>query len=96
MGEFRVSERAEAELLEVYLYGVAEFGRPQAVKYQLSLEHCFSLLAEQPRMGRLARKLGEGVRRHEHGSHVILYRDKGDHVLILAIVHGRSVRRLKL
>ena len=39
---------------------------------------------------------GNGHRRHEHKSHVILYEPTDDGVLILAVVHGRSVRRLKL
>ena len=37
-----------------------------------------------------------GVRRHEHASHVILYESVGTGVLILALVHRRSVRRLTL
>ncbi|WP_353640839.1 hypothetical protein [Mesorhizobium sp. WSM2239] len=35
-------------------------------------------------------------RRHEHGSHVAIYKEQPDHVLIVAVVHGRSVKGLKL
>jgi toxin ParE1/3/4 len=52
MPGYRVSARADQDLLDIYLYGSEQFGRPQAVKYQMSLEHCFELLAENPRMGR--------------------------------------------
>jgi hypothetical protein len=31
-------------------------------------------------------------RRHEHGSHVAIYKEQPDHVLIVAVVHGRSVK----
>jgi len=47
-------------------------------------------------MGRSAAGIAPGVRRHEHGSHVILYREVDGGVLILALVHGRSVRGLEL
>jgi toxin ParE1/3/4 len=47
-------------------------------------------------MGRKADAIGAGVRRHEHESHVVIYEEDADGVLILAIVHGASVRRLGL
>ncbi|MFK0208225.1 type II toxin-antitoxin system RelE/ParE family toxin [Agrobacterium sp. NPDC090283] len=47
-------------------------------------------------MGRAATTVGEGIRRHEYGSHVIFYEIDGSGVLILTVVHGRSIRRLKL
>jgi toxin ParE1/3/4 len=96
MSSYRVSERANDDLLDIYLYGVEQFGPLQAVEYQLSLHHCFQLLAENPRMGRTSETIREGLRRHEHGSHVILYRPEADHILIVAVLHGRSVRGLKL
>jgi toxin ParE1/3/4 len=96
VGEFRVSDNADEDLIRIYMEGHQQFGPLQAVKYQLELDHCFSLLADQPRMGRSAERIAPGVRRHEHGSHVILYREQEDGVLILAVVHGRSVRGLKV
>ncbi|MCE7030379.1 type II toxin-antitoxin system RelE/ParE family toxin [Jiella avicenniae] len=56
----------------------------------------FALLARNPRLGRPAEAIAPGVRRHEYRSHVILYEEMPDGVLILAVVHGRSVRRLSL
>lgn len=68
----------------------------QAGIYKDGLDHCFGLLGESPTMGRRAPLLGEDVRRYEHGSHVILYEGDREGILILAVVHRRSVRRLKL
>jgi len=78
------------------VYGGQQFGEAQAEHYHRDLAACFELLAAQPRMGREAKAIGAGIRRHEHGSHVILYEESGEGVLILALVHERSVRRLKL
>lgn len=96
MAEYRVSGRADADLLDIYLFGIAHFGRPQAVDYQMSFLHCFELLAENPRMGRTSPTIQAGLRRHEHGSHVVLYREEADHILIVAVLHSRNVRGLKL
>ena len=96
MAAYRVSSRADADLLDIYLFGAAQFGRLQAIEYQMSFEHCFELLAENPRMGRRSPTIQPGLRRHEHGSHVILYKEETDHILIVAVVHGRSTHGLKL
>jgi toxin ParE1/3/4 len=95
MAEYQISDRADADLFDIYVFGVRAFGRSQAVAYQLSFRECFEALAEHPRMGRLAEAIGRGIRRHEHGSHVVLYREEDGGVLIVAIVHGRSVRGLR-
>jgi len=96
VSSYRLTARANNDLLDIYLFGIEQFGFRQAERYKASLDNCFSILAGYSRMGRSAATLGSGVRRHEHGSHVILYREGEDHILILAVVHGRSVRGLKL
>lgn len=96
MSSYKLSRRADRELLEIYLYGLEQFGPLQAARYKAELDRCFELLASMPRMGRAADHLRQGVRRHEHVSHVILYKEFKQHIRILAIVHGSSVRRLKL
>ena len=54
MAEFQISGSAEQELLDIYLFGVANFGRPKAVSYQFELEGCFAVIARHPRIGRNA------------------------------------------
>lgn len=53
---FRLTERASAEMLDIYLFGLRQFGQFQADRYLNGLEQCFELLAGNPRMGRPARK----------------------------------------
>lgn len=96
MADYTLTERAEAELFEIAVYGYRHFGIRQAEAYAGALDNAFQLLAVNPRMGRAADVIGVGVRRHECGSHVILYEPVPDGVLILAVVHSKSVRRLKL
>ncbi|MBN9036875.1 MAG: type II toxin-antitoxin system RelE/ParE family toxin [Rhizobiales bacterium] len=96
MSSYRLSARADRDLGDIFFASIELFGPNQARRYRASLGHCFSLLADNPRMGRSAAGIAPGVRRHEHGSHVILYREVDGGVLILALVHGRSVRGLEL
>lgn len=96
MTSYRLTARAEGEILEIFLYGIEQFGLRQARLYKEEMERCFQLLSENPHMGRSATAIGEGVRRHEHKSHVILYEIDRSGILVIAVVHARSVRRLKL
>lgn len=96
MNSYRLTKRAETELLDIFLYGIEQFGLAQARLYSDDMARCFQLLADTPLMGRPALAIADGVRRHEHKSHVILYEIDGSDIVILAVIHGRSVRRLKL
>lgn len=96
VGDYRLTLRAEADIFEIFLYGLEAFGPIQAGRYKDVLAHCLTMLAENPRMGRPAEAIAPGIRRHEHQSHVILYEIDGPDILVLAVVHGRSIRRLEL
>ena len=96
MSEYVLTKRAEADLYDIFLFGYQQFGERQAEAYAAELERAFQLLANNPRMGRKAELIAQGVRRHEHRSHVILYEIAPDGVLILAVVHVSSIKRLSL
>ena len=96
MSSYALTKRAEADLFDIFLFGYEQFGSAQAETYAAELEHVFQLLADNPRMGREAEAIAPDVRRHEHGSHVILYEISPDGVVILAVVHTSSVKRLAL
>jgi toxin ParE1/3/4 len=95
MNRYRLTERADRDIFDIFLCGMQHFGLAQAQQYRDSLTGCFDMLAENPRMGRAADAIATGIWRHEHGSHVILYEERPGDVLILALVHVRSVRRLR-
>ncbi|TFF18407.1 type II toxin-antitoxin system RelE/ParE family toxin [Jiella endophytica] len=94
MRRFRLARRAEEDITEIFAFGYGLFGEAQADAYADGMFHVFALLADNPRMGRPAKTIAPGVRRHEYRSHVILYEEAPDGVMILAVVHGRSVAGL--
>jgi toxin ParE1/3/4 len=96
VSDYGLTKRARDDLFDIFLFGYEKFGERQAEAYAADLEHVFQLLAENPRLGRNADVIVAGVRRYEHQSHILLYQEMPSGVLILAVVHKSSVRRLSL
>ncbi|MFC5553344.1 type II toxin-antitoxin system RelE/ParE family toxin [Methylobacterium iners] len=94
MARYRLTRRAENDLLDIFLFGLEQFGDVQAQRYQAGFEECFRMLAENPLLGRSAHAIAPALRRHEHGSHVVLYEQDADGILIVAVLYGRSLRGL--
>ena len=85
---YRLSSLAEQDLDEIWLY-VAEDASPATADRLIDdIIDRFSLLAEQPRMGRLRPEFGEGVRSFPVENHVIYYRHENE-VLIARVLHGK-------
>lgn len=87
---YRISDAAYEDYLALYAEGVARFGATQAMSYSDSLEHTFELIAENPGLARLRTELKPAVRVHPHGSHMIIYEEMDDLVIILRIRHARE------
>jgi toxin ParE1/3/4 len=87
---YRLSRKAEDDLIAIYHIGVDEFGAAQAEGYFTGLEEAFSFLASHPRAARERREISPPVRAHRYKSHLIVYILDGDDVLILRIRHARE------
>jgi toxin ParE1/3/4 len=84
-----LSEAADRDLIEIYLYSHRQFGEAQADAYLLSLEACFSRLAQSPRLGRSAEHLRPGYFRFEHASHTIFYTLLDEGIRVVRVLHER-------
>ncbi len=86
---YRLTRRAELDLIGIYRFGAETFGLAQADSYHDRLEAMFRLLSEQPLLARERTEIDPPVRVHPCGSHVIVYvtTDDGD-VLIVRVRHG--------
>lgn len=88
----RVTLRAERRLRDVAAWTRDRFGPAQAVAYVGDLRASFDRLAEGTLAGRSARAAwGEGVRDElrfvKVGSHVVLFREGADEVVVLDVLH---------
>ncbi len=96
MADYRLSRRAEADLLGIYAYTDRTFGRYQADAYHAGLEHTFGLLAQFPLIGKAADELVQGFRRFRFQSHYVFYTEETDHVFVRALIHVRMNLRGEL
>ena len=88
---FRLSARAEADLIDIYLYGVEHFGHRQAEAYQDKIDHTIDLIADKPELARLREEITPPVRIHPVEAHIIVYLvDENRDVRILRVRHGRE------
>jgi toxin ParE1/3/4 len=86
---YRLTRRAEEDIIEIYLAGIAGFGETQAEKYHAGLVRAFDFIASNPLAARERREVSPPVRLHIHGAHVIAYLARTSDVLVIRILHGR-------
>ena len=87
MASFKLSRRAEADLLHIGAYTLDRWGNMQAVRYLAELEACCQRLAGVPMLGRACNRIRPGLRCMEVGSHIVFYRAASEFVLIVRILH---------
>lgn len=89
MAEYRLSRRAATDLEAIAAFSIDRFGIKQARRYRDELIACYSNLISNPSLGRRAEQLAKGLRRFEHGSHIIFYTREGDDVFVVRVLHYR-------
>lgn len=87
MAAFRFSHRAEADLLGIAKYTLRTWGKAQTARYLRDLEVFCQTLADNPSLGRPCDIVRSGLRRMEHGKHVVFYRQDRTSILISRILH---------
>jgi toxin ParE1/3/4 len=87
----RFSRRAEADLLEIAGYTLSIWGEAQADHYIREMESGCQRLAKHPDLGRPYDEIRPGLRRIEHGKHVVFYRHNATGILVCRILHQRML-----
>jgi toxin ParE1/3/4 len=90
---FRYSPLAESDLDDISAWSLKRFGFDQTEAYLLGIEQACVEIARIPLRARLHRGRRQGVRRVEHGSHVIFYSVEEDYVVIGRILHKHQLAR---
>lgn len=87
MAALRFSRRAAADLLSIGTYTLRTWGIDQTISYIDDLEACCQMLADNPALGRPCDEVRPGLRRKEHGRHVVFFRAEAESILISRILH---------
>jgi toxin ParE1/3/4 len=90
MARYRLSRAAGADIVDIYLHGVEEFGTAQAEHYAAGLKACFEMLADNPHLAREREELRQRPRAFRYKAHLIFYHAEAGGILILRIRHGRE------
>ena len=84
---YRLSRKAEEDIISIWLYGAETFGVDQADRYHNQLSEAFKLIALNPELARERDEIPPPVRVHPFGSHLIVYEIDGSTVCVLRIRH---------
>jgi toxin ParE1/3/4 len=87
VARFRLSRRAEEDLLGIGAYTLRTWGERQTSHYIGNLEECCRMLAGNPALGRACDDVRAGLRRMECGRHVVFYRVHSRGILVSRILH---------
>ena len=87
---YRLSEKAEDDVISISEAGIELFGEAQARLYHDALFDLFDLLAANPKMARERQELSPPVRIHRFQAHVIVYKIERNDILIIRVRHGRE------
>jgi toxin ParE1/3/4 len=96
MAEYKLAQRARADLIDIYDFTEGRFGAYQAEAYHAGLVRSFGLLADFPLIGQPIDEVAAGHRRFRFQSHLIFYTVQPDYVEIRAVVHAAQDIRPQL
>ena len=91
MPKFVVSRPAGSDVRGIIRYTRLQWSAEQAARYAAGLRECFLKLAQSPGMGRGCDSVSIGLRRFEHGKHVVFYRIVTGGILIVRVLHQRMM-----
>ena len=86
-----VSVEAEEDINLIAAYTTTTWGWRQTNIYLAKLEDGFTLLAQNPSVGRSCDSIRPGLRRFEIGKHVVFYLIEPGELLIVRVLHQQMI-----
>jgi toxin ParE1/3/4 len=87
VADYALSNRADTDLTEIYLYSFRTFGEAKADTYFLSLRDRLRNLADNPNLGRPAANIRPGLLWYRHVRHMIFYVTEESGIFVVRILH---------
>lgn len=86
MAKYRLTQAADQDLNEIYVYSHLEFGEQRPDAYFESLEACLGRLADNPKLGMNMASLRRDYLRFIHQRHTIYYKRTRSGILVVRIL----------
>jgi len=90
MGEFKLSKKAERDLINIAKYTIQNFGEQQSSKYKSELSNCLNRLSKNPHLGRSAAEFYPNLKRYNFKAHSIFY-EQADYGIFIVRVLGQKM-----
>lgn len=88
MPSFKVTRKAQADLIAIGRYTNKQWGVSQRNHYLRQLDDCFHQRAENPELGTSCDFIFKGYRKFPQGSHLIFYKqDSENSIVIIRVLH---------
>lgn len=88
MDSCKFTKEADKDIVNIHEYTIINFGYKQALKYSRNLYNKIESLANKEVQGRRVSFIKKNLRKLEVGSHIVLYKEKVDSILIVRILHN--------
>lgn len=91
MGNYRLSGRAQYDLVGIYKFGKKYFGPEPAATYLFNLEIFLEELADRPELARDASKIAASLQYYNYKAHVIFYLFEDDNEIFIIRILGKRM-----
>jgi toxin ParE1/3/4 len=85
---YLLSTKAKSDLVEIARYTEEHWGIDQRNRYLTLLDSCFRQLADAPLKGRDCSDIRAGYRKFSIGRHTIYYRQQGENIFVVRVLHS--------
>jgi len=82
----RFTQKADADIIDSYVYGFVNFGRERADRYEKDLRQVIDIIADNPRLAAERLEYDPPVRIHHHAKHHIIYLIEDTNNLIVRVL----------
>lgn len=90
MGDYKLSNKCESDIVNIYEYGIEKYGLKSAQEYIIGLQKLFQTLADHVNIGRDASEFFPSLKRFSHKSHTIFYLESASGAFIVRTL-GQSM-----
>ena len=91
MGDYKLSLKAERDLVQLYEYGIETFGLKQAKVYFIGMHTLFQLLGDNSELGKSASELKFSLKKFVYKSHIIFYSIKHEIQIVCVSCYGLRI-----
>ena len=85
-----VTDRADADIEDIWRFGRNRWSRQQADRCITGLDRALRLIASEPEIVRIRHEAGASVRIYRFQSHLIVYGFDGATIMVFRVLHARS------